>query len=161
MGSFLIECNYLSVLNKMRYQRLGKQITAFHNNETHYPAIRTKSFFFLFFAGTCRDQINNFSCICDVGYMGRHCDAVITKCSNDSCYPGVPCMDKTVPISCGPCPSGFTGNGKNCRGTTNSTLLEYLDLNRSGWDQSNIMALFWHTLTTDVQATCCQFAKTT
>lgn len=23
-------------------------------------------------------------------------------------------MDKTVPISCGPCPSGFTGNGKNC-----------------------------------------------
>ncbi|XP_044176217.1 von Willebrand factor D and EGF domain-containing protein-like isoform X2 [Acropora millepora] len=65
--------------------------------------------------GTCFDRINNFSCVCDVGYMGRHCDVVITKCSNDSCYPGVPCMDKTVPISCGPCPSGFTGNGKNCK----------------------------------------------
>ncbi|XP_015768009.1 PREDICTED: fibropellin-1-like isoform X3 [Acropora digitifera] len=65
--------------------------------------------------GTCFDRINNFSCVCDVGYMGRHCDVVITRCSNDSCYPGVPCMDKTVPISCGQCPSGFTGNGKNCK----------------------------------------------
>ncbi|XP_074620010.1 uncharacterized protein LOC141878862 isoform X3 [Acropora palmata] len=64
--------------------------------------------------GTCLDRINNFSCVCNVGYTGRHCDVIIAKCSNDSCYPGVSCMDKTVPISCGPCPSGLTGNGKNC-----------------------------------------------
>ena len=51
---------------------------------------------------------------------------IITKCNNDSCYPGVPCMDKTVPISCGPCPSGFTGNGKNCKGNNSPQQFEYL-----------------------------------
>ena len=70
--------------------------------------------------------------------MGRHCDEVITTCSNDSCYPGVPCMDKTVPISCGQCPSGFTGNGKNCKGISNSRQLECLNLNQRGWDQANL-----------------------
>ena len=45
---------------------------------------------------------------------------ITNKCSNDSCYPGVSCMDKAVPISCGTCPSGFTGNGKNCEGNNNS-----------------------------------------
>ena len=51
---------------------------------------------------------------------------LITKCSNDSCYPGVPCMDKTVPITCGPCPSGFTGNGKNCQGKNSAKSMNTL-----------------------------------
>ncbi|XP_068703048.1 von Willebrand factor D and EGF domain-containing protein-like isoform X2 [Montipora foliosa] len=65
--------------------------------------------------GTCLDRVNNYTCVCNVGYIGRHCDVIITKCSNDSCYPGVSCMEDTTPISCGPCPSGFTGNGRNCK----------------------------------------------
>ena len=80
-----------------------------------------------FLAGTCLDRSNNFSCVCNVGYTGRHCDVIITKCSNDSCYPGVPCMDKTVPITCGPCPSGFTGNGKNCKGKNNPGSINTLE----------------------------------
>ena len=83
------------------------------------------SFINFFLAGNCLDRINNFSCVCNVGYTGRHCDVIITKCSNDSCYPGVPCIDKTVPISCGPCPSGFTGNGKSCKGNNNPQQFEY------------------------------------
>ena len=75
---------------------------------------------FFFPAGTCLDRINNFSCVCNVGYTGRHCDVITNKCTNYSCYPGVSCMDKTVPISCGTCPPGFTGNGKSCKGNNNS-----------------------------------------
>ena len=62
------------------------------------------------------DQVNNYSCICNVGFAGQHCDVAITHCSNDSCYPGVPCTENSNAISCGSCPSGFIGDGKNCKG---------------------------------------------
>ena len=68
-------------------------------------------------AGSCVDQVNNYTCICNTGFTGRHCDIVITRCSNDSCYPGVSCNENgNSAISCGCCPSGFTGDGKNCKG---------------------------------------------
>ncbi|XP_020629148.1 von Willebrand factor D and EGF domain-containing protein-like isoform X2 [Orbicella faveolata] len=65
--------------------------------------------------GTCFDQVNNYSCVCNVGYSGGHCDVPITRCSNETCYPGVRCFENTTHVSCGSCPSGFTGNGKNCK----------------------------------------------
>ncbi|XP_078371975.1 von Willebrand factor D and EGF domain-containing protein-like isoform X3 [Oculina patagonica] len=65
--------------------------------------------------GTCVDRVNNYSCICNVGYTGRHCEVLIRHCSNDSCYPGVPCTENHYTISCGSCPSGFQGDGKNCK----------------------------------------------
>ncbi|CAH3189885.1 unnamed protein product, partial [Porites lobata] len=65
--------------------------------------------------GTCLDGVNNYSCICNTGFTGRHCNVLITSCSNDTCFPGVPCAENNNSISCGSCPSGFTGDGKNCK----------------------------------------------
>ena len=67
--------------------------------------------------GTCIDLLNNYSCICKVGYTGEHCEIPITRCNRDSCYPGVQCTEISHSISCGPCPTGFAGDGKNCRGS--------------------------------------------
>ena len=69
-----------------------------------------------FFTGICVDKVNSSSCICNAGFTGRQCNVAITHCSSDSCYPGVPCTEKNSHIVCGPCPSGFTGDGKICKG---------------------------------------------
>ncbi|XP_068690657.1 uncharacterized protein [Montipora foliosa] len=66
-------------------------------------------------SGTCIDLVSNYSCICNVGYTGRHCEVVITKCTNGSCYPGVSCTERSNTISCGACPFGYIGDGKNCK----------------------------------------------
>ena len=91
---------------------------------SHYSQTISAGYFQTFIV--CFDRINNFSCVCNVGYTGGDCDVITIKCSNDSCYPGVPCTDKTVPISCGPFPSGFTGNGKNCQCNNNPVSLNTL-----------------------------------
>ncbi|PFX16668.1 Fibropellin-1 [Stylophora pistillata] len=65
--------------------------------------------------GTCLDLVNNYSCICAAGFTGLHCDTPITRCNNNSCYPGAQCTENVLTISCGSCPSGYTGDGKNCK----------------------------------------------
>ncbi|XP_068690355.1 uncharacterized protein [Montipora foliosa] len=69
--------------------------------------------------GICSDLVNNYTCSCNVGYTGRDCDVVITTCTEDSCFPNVTCFKSGPTISCGPCPFGFTGDGKNCRDINN------------------------------------------
>ena len=81
--------------------------------------------FLLFFPkGTCLDLVNNYSCICKAGFTGRDCDIPITRCNNDSCYPGVQCSKNNLTISCGSCPSGYTGDGKNCIGNTHFSVYD-------------------------------------
>ena len=70
----------------------------------------------LFFLGTCVDLVNSYSCSCAVGFNGTNCDKIITSCTNDSCYSNVTCYENNQTISCGPCPPGLTGNGKNYYG---------------------------------------------
>ena len=60
--------------------------------------------------------------------MGRHCDVLITSCSNDTCFPGVLCTENNNSISCGSCPSGFTGDGKNCKGRIENKVVQLSDL---------------------------------
>ena len=41
----------------------------------------------------------------------------INDCREDSCYPGVKCIDLMAPkrgFKCDECPEGFTGNGMSC-----------------------------------------------
>ncbi|XP_022787244.1 protein eyes shut-like [Stylophora pistillata] len=64
--------------------------------------------------GTCIDLVDNYTCQCNVGFAGQHCEVIVRNCSNDSCFQGVLCIQKTYTISCGPCPNGFTGDGKTC-----------------------------------------------
>ncbi|CAH1796397.1 unnamed protein product [Owenia fusiformis] len=40
------------------------------------------------------------------------------KCKEDACYPGVPCYETPGGPTCGPCPAGFVGDGKNCKRAT-------------------------------------------
>ena len=84
--------------------------------------------FFCFNSGTCLDGVNNYSCICNAGFTGRHCNVLITSCSNDTCFPGVPCAENNNSISCGSCPSGFTGDGKNCKGRIENKVVQPSDL---------------------------------
>ncbi|XP_058949574.2 mucin-like protein isoform X2 [Pocillopora verrucosa] len=60
-------------------------------------------------------------CACQGGYTGRFCDSDIDACemNGQPCYAGVACIDLPAPANssgykCGPCPSGYTGNGAQC-----------------------------------------------
>ena len=62
-------------------------------------------------------------CACQGGYTGRFCDSDIDACemNGQPCYTGVECIDLPAPANssgykCGPCPSGYTGNGAQCTG---------------------------------------------
>ena len=62
-------------------------------------------------------------CACQGGYTGRFCDSDIDACemNGQPCYTGVKCIDLPPPANasgytCGPCPSGYTGNGAQCVG---------------------------------------------
>ncbi|PFX16674.1 Neurogenic locus notch-like protein 2, partial [Stylophora pistillata] len=65
--------------------------------------------------GTCIDLVNNYTCNCFAGFTGPNCDIKIENCTEDSCYSNVTCFKKSDRISCGPCPLGLTGDGKNCK----------------------------------------------
>ena len=75
------------------------------------------------------DKANNDSkfvyrgCACQGGYTGRFCDSDIDACESNGqpCYTGVECIDLPPPANasgykCGPCPTGYTGNGAQCVG---------------------------------------------
>ena len=81
------------------------------NNE-----IIAQYFVLLFLQGICTDLVNNYTCSCNVGFTGRDCDIVVTSCTAESCFPNVTCSKKGHTIACDPCPLGFTGDGKNCKG---------------------------------------------
>lgn len=65
--------------------------------------------------GTCVDLVNNYTCQCNVGFRGQRCGSVIRNCSSDACFPGVRCIQITNTITCDPCPTGYFGDGKNCK----------------------------------------------
>ena len=39
--------------------------------------------------GLCTDGINNYSCRCDPGYVGRHCDQNQDECASSPCVNGM------------------------------------------------------------------------
>ena len=78
------------------------------------------------------DKVNTDSkfvymgCACQGGYTGRFCDSDIDACEMNAqpCYAGVNCTDLPPPANasgykCGPCPTGYTGNGAQCAGECN------------------------------------------
>lgn len=40
------------------------------------------------FAGRCIDQVNNYTCSCDLGFEGRNCDVDIDYCKSSPCVHG-------------------------------------------------------------------------
>ncbi|XP_019635893.1 PREDICTED: von Willebrand factor D and EGF domain-containing protein-like [Branchiostoma belcheri] len=69
--------------------------------------------------GTCVDLVNGYNCTCTEEYTGTHCDVEVEdKCAAlDPCFPGVSCVNlQDGGYLCGRCPSGYFGNGFECKG---------------------------------------------
>lgn len=58
-------------------------------------------------------------CTCTEAWTGDYCEDDRNGCRDgDGCYTGVTCIDKIAPevgATCGPCPTGTTGDGTTCR----------------------------------------------
>ena len=52
-------------------------------------------------------------------FTGRFCEEDLDGCTELICFDGVECRDVAAPgvgATCGPCPTGHSGNGLNCMG---------------------------------------------
>ncbi|XP_035674026.1 neurogenic locus notch homolog protein 1-like isoform X1 [Branchiostoma floridae] len=61
--------------------------------------------------GTCEHGVKNYTCLCDAGWSGVHCDTLIDSCDSNPCLSGGTCVDEEDGYSC-TCPPQTTGN--NC-----------------------------------------------
>ena len=69
-------------------------------------------------------HVLNLQCaLCSVpcaGYSGEVCENDRNGCTQDvGCFNGVQCTDNPAPLAgatCGPCPAGFSGDGRTCTG---------------------------------------------
>ena len=68
------------------------------------------------------------SCGCPAGRTGQYCEDKIDACveNNQPCFPGVKCMavsseSNGTGYQCGPCPTGYSGNGAICEGKRHFT----------------------------------------
>ena len=55
-----------------------------------------------------------------IAYSGRFCGDDANGCSEIQCFDGVECIDVQAPghgAACGPCPTGYIGDGEKCLGT--------------------------------------------
>ncbi|CAG9855166.1 unnamed protein product [Phyllotreta striolata] len=72
--------------------------------------------------GTCVAQSNEkgYKCLCDPGWTkdsnSEACTTDVNECNQNhpSCASGVSCINVPGSFYCGPCPTGFTGNGYHC-----------------------------------------------
>uniref|UniRef100_A0AAV2MGD6 EGF-like domain-containing protein n=1 Tax=Knipowitschia caucasica TaxID=637954 RepID=A0AAV2MGD6_KNICA len=62
----------------------------------------------------CIDGPNSFSCVCPPGMTGHTCREDVDECLSQPCFPAVSCDNTLGSFTCGLCPKGFTGDGRNC-----------------------------------------------
>lgn len=87
------------------------------------------------------DTLNNDNkfivqgCNCAAGYTGRFCENDIDACNfnGNPCFSGVNCTDHPPPANitgfdCGPCPSGYSGDGIVCTGKSRMRILRVMNL---------------------------------
>ena len=74
---------------------------------------------------TCTDGSSGYSCGCQNGYTGTHCETFMNNCGSNPCQNGGTCAEgtSTTKYSCS-CPSG-TG-GVNCETVTDNTVFNVL-----------------------------------
>ncbi|XP_019616495.1 PREDICTED: sushi, von Willebrand factor type A, EGF and pentraxin domain-containing protein 1-like [Branchiostoma belcheri] len=59
-------------------------------------------------AAGCWDDFGFYTCVCEAGYTGTHCDVNINDCHEGSCKNGGTCVDGVANYTC-VCSDGFTG----------------------------------------------------
>ena len=92
-------------------------LCACHNNGVCYHSASHRN------STQSSNKMNILQCECINGYTGEFCEGDLDACEANlnPCYPGVSCVDLPPPANitgykCGPCPSGFTGDGSKCQG---------------------------------------------
>lgn len=59
----------------------------------------------------CVDGVNDFRCVCRIGFIGKDCVVNIDDCVNDFCRYNVICVDLVNDYNCS-CLKGYIG--KDC-----------------------------------------------
>uniref|UniRef100_A0A914WRL7 Uncharacterized protein n=1 Tax=Plectus sambesii TaxID=2011161 RepID=A0A914WRL7_9BILA len=59
-------------------------------------------------SGTCIEGLNNYVCICPIGFTGFNCETNIDDCVSVQCENGATCIDQINSYSC-QCSAGYTG----------------------------------------------------
>ena len=70
----------LTLFRSKRFQQKGTVI--------QYICNKILMLFIHFLEGRCIDGVNNYTCICDPGYVGRNCDRDFDDCSSSPCKHG-------------------------------------------------------------------------
>lgn len=61
----------------------------------------------------------DMECECPLGKTGRYCGIQKDFCESATgtvCHPLATCVNNPTNFTCGPCPSGYSGNGAVCAG---------------------------------------------
>ncbi|MEQ2266507.1 Protein jagged-2, partial [Xenotaenia resolanae] len=58
--------------------------------------------------GTCKNTARGYQCVCQAGFVGRHCEVLRNRCSSSPCRNGGRCHALLEGFVCD-CPQGFTG----------------------------------------------------
>ena len=62
--------------------------------------------------GTCLDEVGMYTCLCQDGFTGKHCETDIDECLSSPCRNGATCNQYVNSYTCS-CPAGFSG--VNCQ----------------------------------------------
>ena len=57
--------------------------------------------------GSCINEINGYTCVCQPGFTGTECDIDIDECESDPCQNNATCTDGIATFDC-ECLPGFT-----------------------------------------------------
>ena len=58
--------------------------------------------------GICSDELDGYTCACDDGYAGTHCDEDSVECASSPYCGNGTCVDSFLSYSC-VCDAGFSG----------------------------------------------------
>ena len=92
---------------------------ACQNGGTCFNAERTEINALIF------EQYDLLDCRCVIGFEGDLCENSKDFCITESgspCHPQVNCTNTPTRYICGPCPTGFGGDGQNCSGACTITV---------------------------------------
>lgn len=90
--------------------------------------------------GSCAGFSTNFTCVCQNGFGGFHCEIDLDFCEPERCLNGGTCIEGVATATSCDCPSEFTGdsctdsnhlctcmNGGSCTNDDTSGIIDFID----------------------------------